>query len=434
MRALLRRLLPAGLVDLYHRLAAMLALVWARHPSRGLTVIGITGTDGKTTTSYLVYQILKQAGVPASLITSVGAILHGSDEATAPIGLHVTTPGPFYTQRLIRLARRAGSQVIVLETTSHALAQHRVWGIRYHIAGVTNITPEHLDYHGSYEQYLKDKAKLLRDVSFSILNQDDSSFGQLLPYASGQVIAYSLRHPQADYVAEHIVMSREGTRFEVPGLGHTFSMKLIGEYNVHNALLAIAIADKLGIQPDVIASGLAEATPPPGRLERVEMGQDFTTFVDFAHTSNGLENVLKLLSQIKTARLIAVFGCAGLRDPYKRFPMGSSAGRYADVTIITAEDPRTEDLNSIMDEIARGCESEGGVRGKSYYLIPDRAQAIRYAITHLAQTGDIVVVTGKAHEASMCFGTTEYPWNEFEVVKAALAEAVVQKAEEQKAQ
>ena len=177
----------------------------------------------------------------------------------------------------------------------------------------------------------------------------------------------------------------------------------------------------LGIDPDAITAGLEQARPPKGRLEQVDMGQPFMVFVDFAHTSNGLEQMLKMLSEIVDAQLIVVFGCAGERDPNKRYPMGASAGRYASKTVITAEDPRTENLEQIMDEIAAGVEDEGGVLGETYFRVPDRAEAIDFAIRKLARPGDVVISTGKAHEKSMCFGTTEHPWDEFAAVRNALS-------------
>ncbi len=435
----LKRLLPRPIFNAYHWLRGILAVLLNGYPARGLTVIGITGTDGKTTTSHLLYSILRAANLPASLISTTGAIIHGRDNT--PLGLHVTTPNPFELQDFLRQAKAAGSRYIVLETTSHGLAQYRVLGCNYQIGVITNITNEHLDYHGTYEQYLRDKARMLRGVKTSVLNRDDRSYEKLLPLAKGKIVTYGLgpsagpstaagrggQPPlrvmgEGDLTPTGISHTPEGTRFTIPELGITVSTRLMGDYNVANMLAAASAARALGVSPAAIAAGLEAAKAPPGRLERVERGQPFSVFVDFAHTSNGLDSVLKMLHDVKEKRLIVVFGCAGERDPFKRFPMGASAGKYADLTVITAEDPRTEELDRITDEAARGVESEGGVLNETYFRIPDRTEAIAFAIQQLAQEGDVVVTTGKAHERSMCFGTTEYPWDEFAAVHAALDE------------
>lgn len=429
MTSAIKRLVPRWAVRLYHFSLAVVANMRYGFPSRSLTVLGVTGTDGKTTTSFMVFSILKQAGKKAAIITSAGALSTELGDAVEGIGLHVTTPGPFLTQRLLAQARADGLEYIVLETTSHGLDQYRVWGVDYYAAALTNVTREHLDYHGTYENYAATKAKLFKNVDFSILNLDDQSYELVQPRSSGTLITYS-RFKDANYVAEDIQMTSEYISFDVPQLEMRVKVPTIGEYNVSNALAAIALTHSVGFATEAIVAGLANATLPPGRLERIDMGQDFTVYIDFAHTAHSLDTMLKLLSEVKAegSRLITVFGCAGLRDQYKRYPMGASAGRYADFTVITAEDPRTEDLDKIMQEIAEGIESEGGVEGKTYTRIGDREEAIHYAIEQAAQPGDIVVTTGKAQEGSMCYGTTEYPWDEFAVVRAALTNRLSQKA------
>ncbi|NUM45397.1 MAG: UDP-N-acetylmuramoyl-L-alanyl-D-glutamate--2,6-diaminopimelate ligase [Anaerolineales bacterium] len=442
MLTALKKRIPRRVMHAYHFLRALVAVTLNGYPARKLTVIGVTGTDGKTTTSHLIYHILHAAGQPVSLISTTGAIIHGRENQ--PLGLHVTTPNPFELQNFIKTAVRAGSKYLVLESTSHGLAQYRVWGSNYQIGVVTNITREHLDYHGSYEQYLKDKARLLKSVKTSILNRDDSSFEKLKPLAGGKLLTYGLK-PGADVTSDgfrltpagpalsgdapnihNVVITKgEGMDITIPRLGRTVRAQLVGDYNAQNILAATSVGLTLGLSPDAIAAGIKKATPPPGRLQRVDAGQPFTVFVDFAHTPNSLENVLKLLRGMTKKRLIVVFGCAGLRDPYKRHPMGTSAGRYADLTVITAEDPRTESLDDIMAEVAKGVETQGKVRDESYFLIGDRQKAIQFALDH-AQPGDIVVTCGKAHEQSMCFGTVEYPWDEFQAVKHALGVAGVE--------
>ncbi len=413
----LKNLVPRRVINLYHGLKALLAVILYGYPARDMTIIGITGTDGKTTTSHMLYAVLRAAGRPVSLISTTGAIVHGRE--THPLGLHVTTPNPFELQRFLREAQKAGTQYVILEATSHGLAQHRVWGSNFKIGVVTNITHEHLDYHKIWEHYFQAKAKLLRSVEISILNLDDAAYARTREKAGDRVITYGL-HPDAEVTATDIVRKVTGTQFGVPQLDKTVQTRFLGDYNVQNLLAAASVGLALGLPPQAIAAGLEAAAPPPGRLELVDEGQPFSVFVDFAHTPNSLENMLKLLHEVAEKRLIVVFGSAGLRDREKRFPMGASAGRYCDYTVITAEDPRTEDLETIIDEVAAGCESEGGTLNVSYFRVPDRTEAIRFAIQDLAQPGDIVVATGKAHEQSMCFGTTEYPWDEFAAVRAAL--------------
>lgn len=429
MSSAIKKLVPRFVVRLYHFLLAVAANIRYGFPSEGLTVLGVTGTDGKTTTSFIIFSILKQAGKKAALITSAGALSTELGDAVQGIGLHVTTPGPFLTQRLLAQAKADGIEYVVLETTSHGLDQYRVWGVDYHAAALTNVTHEHLDYHGTYENYAATKAKLFRSVDYSVLNLDDQSYELIKPKASGTLIAYS-REGDADFTAHNIDMTRQYLSFDVPELSARVTLPTLGEYNVSNALAAIGLTSSIGIPAQAIIDGIANATLPPGRLERIDMGQDFTVYVDFAHTAHSLDTMLKLLSEVKPkdSRLITVFGCAGLRDQYKRFPMGASAGRYADYTVITAEDPRTEDLDSIIQEIAEGVESEGGIEGESYIRIPDREEAIHYAIEQAARPGDIVVTTGKAQEGSMCYGTVEYPWDEFAVVRAALTNRLSEKA------
>ncbi len=413
----LKRLVPRQVFNLYHWIRAVIAVALSGYPARSLTVIGITGTDGKTTTSHMLYSIMKTAGLPTSLISTTGAIIYGRENV--PLGLHVTTPNPFELQDFLKTAKKAGSEYIILESTSHGLAQHRVMGSNFKIGVVTNITNEHLDYHGTYERYLLDKARLFRNVKTSILNLDDSSYEKLKRLAAGKQVTYGL-WTDADITATDIRHSALGSEFTIPAIGKKIKGRFTGDYNIQNMLAACSAALALGVSSNEIAEGLEAAAPPPGRLEPVDMGQPFTVYIDFAHTSNGLDSLLKMLHEVKEKRLIVVFGCAGERDPFKRRPMGVSAGKYADLTVITAEDPRTEELDKIIDEIAEGVEEEGGVLNETYFRVPDRTEAIAFAIQKLAQPGDIVVTTGKAHEQSMCFGTTEYPWDEFAAVRAAL--------------
>jgi len=389
-----------------HLLQAILANLLYNFPSRKLTVIGVTGTDGKTTTVHLIHHILCLSGLKADLISTV----------SAP-GLHTTTPDSLVLQRLIRKMVDRGTKYLVLEATSHGLDQHRLWGIRFRVGVITNVTHEHLDYHRTYENYLAAKAKLFCGVGTAILNRDDQSFGNLKLKISraccsaienSKVVTYGINH-QADFTPQNF----------------HFQTSLPGEYNQYNCLAAIATASAVGVPAEKIRKAVASFKGVIGRMEEISEGQNFRFIVDFAHTPNGLENVLRTLNlqlithNRKTGKLIVVFGCAGLRDARKRPMMGEIAGRLADVAILTAEDPRTENVNDIIEQIAAGCRKAGGVEGKTFFRVPDRREAIKFAVG-LAKKGDIVVICGKGHERSMCFGTTEIPWSDQEEVRKAL--------------
>jgi len=385
------------LKNFVHLLGAILANIYWRFPSRKLTVIGVTGTDGKTTTVHLIHHILKTTGKKADLISTV----------SAP-GLHTTTPDPWILQKLLRQMVEKGVKYVVLESTSHGLDQHRLWGIKFYAGVITNVTHEHLDYHKTYENYLAAKAKLFRGVRIAVLNRDDKSFRYLnvkCQMSNVKCITYGIKN-KADFTPKTF----------------PFQTLLPGEYNQYNCLAAIAAASALGIPSEKIRKAVASFGGVIGRMEEIKEGQNFRVIVDFAHTPNGLENVLKTISNLKSqnSKLIVVFGCAGLRDVAKRPMMGEIAARLADVAVLTAEDPRTEDVNKIIDQIAFGCKKAGGKEGRSFFRVPDRRQAIRFAIQKLAKKGDIVVICGKGHERSICFGKTEYPWSDQEEARKAL--------------
>jgi UDP-N-acetylmuramoyl-L-alanyl-D-glutamate--2,6-diaminopimelate ligase len=419
----LKSLIPKPLLLAFHFFKAAAAVLAYGYPARALRVIGITGTDGKTTTAHLIYTILRTAGKQASLISTTGSVIYGRENE--PLGLHVTTPSPFELQDFFKKARAAGSEYVVLEATSHGLAQHRILGSNVEVGVLTNISEEHLDWHGSYDQLLKDKARLFRGVRVSVLNRDDRSYELLRARADGRQLTYGLEIG-VDLLGRDIDQHAAGMRFEIPALGETIDTGFVGEYNVQNMLAATGAALSVGIDGQHIKAGLEATTPPRGRMQRVSSDRDFTVFVDFAHTSNSLETMLHMARGLTDKKLIVVFGCAGIRDPSKRFPMGASAARYCDYTVLTAEDPRTEDLDHILSEVAAGCESEGGLADKTFFRVPDRQEAIEFAIQTLAGPGDIVVTTGKAHEQSMCFGAVEHDWDEFQAVEYALGVEGVQ--------
>lgn len=424
---------------------AYLASAYFNFPARRLTVIGITGTDGKTTTSNLIYSILRAAGLKAGLISTVNAVI-GSLELDT--GFHVTTPEAPEVQRLLARMVSAGLSHVVLEATSHGLAQNRVAGCDFDAGVVTNITHEHLDYHGSYESYRAAKARLFDlvasrpakgfpDLRLAIINRDDGSYRYLIDCihsleetsrSSIKIVTYGLS-AEAQVLASNISLSEDTIRFTAAGPGFYIPIecKLLGEYNVLNCLAAIAVTVAgLGIDPQAAREGIRSLESVPGRMERMDLGTGFLIYVDFAHTPNALRSALSALRSVvrkgnPMGRVIAVFGSAGLRDRLKRRMMAEASVELADITVLTAEDPRTESLDDILAEMAAGCESQGGVEGTTFWRVQDRGDAIRLAFS-LSRQGDAVVVLGKGHEQSMCFGEIEYPWDDRVAVRAAAAE------------
>lgn len=384
-----------SLKGLYHLLLAVAANIWYGFPSRNITVIGVTGTDGKTTTTTLIYEILAAAGYKTSMITTVQAVIAGK---TYDTGLHVTNPGPFALQKYLRQAVNYGDTHMALEVTSHGLAQHRVLGVRFAIGVITNVTHEHLDWHRTFEHYLATKLSLLTRAKIAVINRDEAEL-------YNRAISLLRRKTLVTY----------GIRREAKITPQTypFTTQLMGEFNQYNCLAALSVAHVLGIPKKVAREAVAAFTGVPGRMEIVK-SEPFTIIVDFAHTPNAIDRALKTAREVAKKRLIHVFGSAGLRDSTKRPLMGKASGRFADVIVLTEEDYRTENVETIMDEIAAGIEP-----GPQIYRFPNRQNAIDFAVK-LAETKDVVIITGKGHEQSLARGRHEYPWSDQTAVKKAL--------------
>lgn len=430
---------------------AWLAAAWQGFPSQQLVVVGITGTDGKTTVTNLLYAILQAAGVKAGMISTINAYFGDQAEDT---GLHVTTPEAPAVQQYLRRMVDAGLTHCLLETTSHALAQYRVGAVAFDVAVVTNIVHEHLDYHGSYEGYLAAKARLFQALNddplplpaapakqaltkAAILNRDDASYAPLRRIPAPIHVTYGLRLP-GDARAEAIEYAADATRFslilDTRAARHTgteplppapprpwpITTPLVGAFNVYNMLAAAAAADVLGIAEATIQQGLQAVTGISGRMQRIHRGQGFMVVVDFAHTPNALAQAIAAARGMTGGRVIVVFGSAGKRDVEKRRIMSEVAARDADLAVLTAEDPRTESLDDILEMMAAGCRREGGVEGATFWRVPDRGRAIYFALHLAAQPDDLVLICGKGHEQSMCFGVTEYPWDDRQATVAAL--------------
>jgi UDP-N-acetylmuramoyl-L-alanyl-D-glutamate--2,6-diaminopimelate ligase len=410
-------------------LATLAAAFWG-FPARQLVVIGVTGTDGKTTTANLIFNILQAEGLQAGMITTVNAVIGDQNLDT---GFHVTTPEAPQVQRYLAQMVSAGLTHVVLEVTSHGLSQKRVAHCEFDYGIVTNITHEHLDYHGSYGAYRDAKAQLFISLGqtqpkkqvtapAAIVNRDDESYEFLKRIASVRKVSYGLI--TGDVSTQGITYHPGGTRFLVIGKEYEIQVEsnLLGEFNVYNCLAAIAVTvEGLGLSPSSVQAGIAALEGIPGRMEMIDLGQEFIAVVDFAHTPNALRRSLETARSMVSGRVIAVFGSAGLRDREKRRMMAEFSAELADLTVLTAEDPRTESLDDILSEMAVGAESRGSVENKTFWRVPDRGKAIRFGIS-MAQAGDVVIACGKGHEQSMCFGKIEYPWDDRTAMRAALAE------------
>ncbi|MFW6063148.1 MAG: UDP-N-acetylmuramoyl-L-alanyl-D-glutamate--2,6-diaminopimelate ligase [Chloroflexota bacterium] len=412
-----------------------LAAAWEDFPGRQLVMIGVTGTDGKTTTANFLYQILRAAGHRAGLLSTVRAVIGEKEE---PLALHVTTPEAPVVQRYLRRMCDAGLTHCVLEATSHALAQHRVDSVDFDVAVVTNITHEHLDYHGDYDAYFAAKARLVQMLQSqswakptrnrykftlsktAILNRDDRSYAQLSAIPVAVQLSYGAQHA-ADVRAHNLRFQADATRFSL-NLGVEdieITSPFVGRFNVYNMAAAATAARALHISGPNVKAGLESLRSLSGRMERIDEGQPFLTVVDFAHTPNALRKAIAAARGMTEGKVITVFGSAGKRDVAKRRLMAEISAQEADYTVLTAEDPRTESLDEILAAMAAGCRAEGGVEGETFWRVPDRGRAIYFALS-LAQPDDLVLICGKGHEQSMCFGVTEFPWDDPRATRRAL--------------
>jgi UDP-N-acetylmuramoyl-L-alanyl-D-glutamate--2,6-diaminopimelate ligase len=392
----IRRFAPQKAKNYFKHLPkASLALTYFRFPGSKLTNIGVTGTEGKTTTVNLIYRILEEAGKPTGMISTVYAKIIGRELET---GLHVTSPDCWDVQRLLRRMADQGARYSVLEVTAHSLDQYRFFGIPFKLAVLTNLNRDHLDYFKTFENYREAKLKLLKRAEIVILNREDASFDYLSSQLdSKKIVTYGLK--EGDFTLK----------------AFPFKTPLSGDYNLYNCLAAIAATSTLGIPEEVIRKGVVAFSGVTGRLEEIKEGQGFRVFVDFAHTPNSLEQTLKTLKELTPSgsRLITVFGSAGQRDKEKRPMMGEAAAKYSDQIILTTDDPRDEKVEDICRHIARG------IGGKPYKIIVDRRKAIEYAFSR-AKKKDTVTLCGKGHEKTLAIGEQEIPWTDQSVAKEIL--------------
>jgi UDP-N-acetylmuramoyl-L-alanyl-D-glutamate--2,6-diaminopimelate ligase len=381
----------------YHLTQALISAAYFGFPSRKIKVIGITGTDGKTTTVNMIYNILKSSGKNVSMISSVQAQIGDKKYNT---GFHVTTPNPWQIQKFLKEAVKKGDEYFILEATSHGLDQNRLAFIPFEISAVTNISHEHLDYHKTWEKYAYSKFKLFKNSKLAVLNKNDKSYNFLRSELKQKIYTYGLKN--GDFNMNNLKIK----------------LNISGDFNINNALAAASVASLSGISGSKISKSLAKFQGVPGRMEEVKAGQNFRVFIDFAHTPNSIKKALESLRKLsKNNKLIAVFGSAGERDKAKRPMMGKNADKFADEIILTLEDPRMEKVETICNEIKKGIKNKKV--GKNLFVIKDRQEAINFAIGK-AKNEDIVGIFGKGHEKSMKIEHKEYPWDEFLSVKKAI--------------
>lgn len=398
-----------------------LASAFYDHPARKLRMIGVTGTDGKTTTCHMIAAILARAGYRAGSVTTVDIRLGGE---SWPNESHLTTPEAPELQGLLARMVEEGSQYGVIETSSHALALQRVAGCEYDVAVVTNVTRDHLDFHGTPERYLAAKGLLLRLLSSAVakgipkvrvLNADDASFGPLRSLGREPLLSYGVNQA-ATIIGRNIQERPAGVWFTavLPGNQVDVQLQLPGRYNVYNALAALAVAVSQGIDLATAKEGLEGLAAVPGRMEPVSGDVPFRVWVDFAHTPAGLEAALSQVRGATTGKVLVVFGCPGRRDAGKRPLMGEIAGRMADFCVLTSDDPRDEPTEAIMEEIEVGVMATGRREGRDYVKVGDRREAIALALSR-ALPGDAVLLAGKGHERSLLVGAEALPWSDHEV-------------------
>lgn len=404
---------------------AILGNVFYRMPSKRLKVIGVTGTNGKTTTTYLIDRILADQGINTGLIGTIERKYAGQ-----AFPMPRTTPESLDLQRYLDEMTQSGVDYCVMEVSSHALEQGRVKGTRFRTAVFTNLTQDHLDYHHTMEEYRAAKGLFFSRLgntyeedpglrSYAVLNADDPASAYFAKQTAAEVITYGVENP-ADIRATDISITARGTSFHVDTFqGSTdIALRMVGKFNVYNALAAIAAALLEGVPLNRIKESLEALKGVDGRVEAVDEGQPFAVIVDYAHTPDGLENVLRTVSEFAVGRVICVFGCGGDRDRMKRPIMGRIAARYAQHVIVTSDNPRTEDPVAILSDIATGLE-EDKVPKERYELIADRREAIQKAI-EMASSEDVVLIAGKGHETYQLIGTAVYDFDDRIVAKEAI--------------
>lgn len=380
-------------------------------PAERLRLVGVTGTNGKTTTTTLIKEILEYNGHKSGLI---GTIVNMAGSKALPS--HFTTPEPYEFQQLLKTIADEGCEFAVMEVSSHALAQERVTGCHFETAVFTNLTQDHLDFHKTMENYLAAKEKLFSMCDLGIVNVDDGYASEIVRTAKCKTLTYSAQYMNADYTARNIKLKNDGVEYEMVGnaLIGRVSVPIPGAFSVYNTLAAAATAVSLGIPFKQVLEALHQVKGVKGRIEVVPTGRDFTVIIDYAHTPDALEKILKSIRGFAKGRVVALFGCGGDRDKTKRPIMGMVAQRGADFCIVTSDNPRTEEPQAIIDDILPGMDGPA-----PYVVVPNRREAIAYALKN-AEKDDIILLAGKGHEDYQIIGREKHHFDEREVVAEIL--------------
>ncbi len=393
---------------------ALLCSAFFADSHKGLRLIGVTGTNGKTTTCFMIQRILTVAGKRCGLISTVK-----NDTCINESEAVLTTPDCFELHRMLSEVKNSGGEFCVIEASSQGLSQKRLYGIHFEGAVFTNLTSDHLDYHGSFEEYKKAKLGLFLQADFSVINYDDGAREDFVSASGGRVLTYSLRDNGATYTAKSISCKEKETDYAFVGDGiiHRIRLKAPGLFNVANSLAAIAVCMELGVSLYGCAEGLRQFYSVKGRMEFLPLNRDFSVIIDYAHTEDSLRQSLLFLRSIKKGRLITVFGCGGDRDREKRGKMGEIVGELSDVAVVTSDNPRHEEPEKIINDILMGMKKSK----KSVYIHENRKKAIEYALQR-ARNNDIIFLAGKGHETSQQIGDERLPFDEREIVREILAE------------
>ena len=401
---------------------AIVSKNYYQDPSKELNLIGVTGTNGKTSTTTLLKTVLRSAGHRTGLF---GTIENSLDDEIIPAS-H-TTPESRDLLEMLRMLRTKGADYAVMEVSSHALAMERVYGVDFRAGVYTNLTQDHLDFHADMEEYFLAKLRLFQQINqqeqedpkgrYVVLNQDDDYSSRIRETLSCRIVTYGI-HDDSDYMAKNVEVGLNGITFDLvyPGGVMDMHLRMTGEFTVYNCLAAVAVALEEGIEPDIIKNALAE-TKVPGRFEPVQAGLSYAVVVDYAHTPDSLENAIRTAKQVSKNRVITIFGCGGDRDRSKRPIMGRIGSEESDYTIITSDNPRTEDPKAIIEDILSGVAQDSS----RYESIIDRREAIRKGIA-MAEDGDLVLIAGKGHEDYQIIGKDKYPFSDMLVAREAIRE------------
>jgi UDP-N-acetylmuramoyl-L-alanyl-D-glutamate--2,6-diaminopimelate ligase len=433
MKRLLKKLVPKIFFDFYYLFLAYSGMVFYRFPSLNLAIIGVLGTRGKTTTANFIWSCLTAAGYKTGL-TSTANIRIGEKEIMNPY--HMTMPGRFTLQKLIHQFKKAGCQFAIIETPSEGIEQWRHLGIAYDAAVLTTLYPEYLEAHNwDYERCKAMNQKIFGDLAnqprkniagkdipkIIAVNIDSPDAASFLNFAADKKISYSLQNPAADFFAEKIQQDEKGISFLANSTA--YRLNLLGRFNVYNALAAIAVLSSLGVSPEKIRNGLINLTGVPGRMEKIDYGQKFSLFVDYAHDPTSLKAALVAVKEMNKnlgSKIIILLGAeGGGRDIKKRPVMGDLAANLADIVIVSNVDPYNDDPKKILNDIAAAAERAGKVNGENLFVIEDRRQGIQKAV-ELASSGDIILITGKGAEQSIIIGDKKIPWDDRRVVQEIL--------------